>query len=185
MSWALGMIAALWRRDMLRLKRERSRWLGVVLQPLLFWLLIGSGMASSFRPAVAGDVDYLTFFFPGILVMVVLFTAIFGTISVIEDRQQGFLQGVLVAPGPRWAMVVGKIAGVASLALLQTALLAAMAPLAGYAYAGIDWGLLALVVALTVAGLTAVGFAMAWALSSAQAYPAVMSMILLPLWILS
>ena len=87
----INLINALWLRDMYRLKKERSRWLGVVLQPLLFWFFIGAGFLE--RVEVPGmDGDYLEFFFPGIMVMTVLFTTIFATMSVIEDRQSGFLQ---------------------------------------------------------------------------------------------
>jgi ABC-2 type transport system permease protein len=131
-SEELSVISTLWRRDMLHLLRERSRWLGVVLQPLLFWLLLGSGLSGSFRAPQHGGASYLVYFFPGTLVMVLLFTTIFATISVIEDRQSGFLQGVLVAPGSRAATVLGKTAGVTSLALVQAALLLLLAPLAGY-----------------------------------------------------
>ena len=179
------MVRSLWRRDMLRLKRERSRWLGVVAQPLLFWLLIGTGMAETFRLSGQEDVDYLQYFFPGIVVMTILFTTIFATISIIEDRQSGFLQQVLVAPGSRSALVAGKVAGVTTLTLLQCALLLLVAPSAGYPLAGISWLPLVAVVVLCTVGLTGVNYAMAWRLQSAQAYHAVMSMVLIPLWVLS
>ncbi|MFT5434609.1 MAG: daunorubicin resistance ABC transporter membrane protein, partial [Myxococcota bacterium] len=180
-----GIIAALWRRDLLRLQRERSRWMGVVLQPLLFWLIIGSGMADTFAIAGAGDVDYLEWFFPGILMMIVLFTVIFATISVIEDRQSGFLQGVLVAPGSRLAMVLGKVSGVVSMTLIQSALFLALMPLAGYSYLDVNWLTLLIAVVLSSAFLTGLGICMAWALPSAQAYHALMSVVLLPAWIVS
>ncbi|HIA03644.1 MAG TPA: ABC transporter, partial [Myxococcales bacterium] len=115
-------VATLWRRDMLRLWRERSRWFGVILQPLIFWLIMGSGMAQSFKAPESMGVDYLTYTFPGILVMIVLFTSIFATISVIEDRNSGFLQGVLVGPGSRASVVLGVVSGVTTLALVQTTL---------------------------------------------------------------
>jgi daunorubicin resistance ABC transporter membrane protein len=180
-----GIIAALWRRDLLRLQRERSRWMGVVLQPLLFWLIIGSGMADTFAIAGAGNVDYLEWFFPGILMMIVLFTAIFATISVIEDRQSGFLQGVLVAPGSRLAMVLGKVSGVVSMTLIQSVLFLALMPLAGYSYLDVNWFTLIVAVVLSSTLLTALGICMAWALPSAQAYHALMSVVLLPAWIVS
>ncbi len=180
-----GVFSALWRRDMLRLKRERSRWAGVVLQPLMFWFIIGSGMADVFHIEGVNKVSYLRYFFPGILVMIVLFTAIFATISIIEDRQTGFLQSVLVAPGSRAAMVLGKIAGVISLALIQAGIFVALAPFAGYSYGEIHWVQLFLSVVLMCGGLTAIGIAMAWILDSAQAYHALMSVLLLPLWIMS
>ena len=81
-------------------------------QPLVFWLLFGVGLQGSFRPAgLEQGPTYLQYFFPGTLVLVLLFTAIFSTISIIEDRREGFLQSVLVAPAPRWAMVLGKVLG--------------------------------------------------------------------------
>lgn len=183
-NYDLGLIAALWRRDMLRLKRERSRWLGVVLQPLLFWLVIGSGIAPNFMPANAA-VGYMEFFFPGILVMIVLFTSIFATISVIEDRQSGFLQGVLVAPGSRIAMVLGKLSGVVTMTLVQSVLFLALLPLTGLNIGDIHWLALLAGVVLSSATLTAVGVCMAWVLPSAQAYHGVMSVLLLPLWLVS
>ena len=181
----LGMIRTLWRRDLLRLRKERSRWVGVVLQPLLFWILIGSGFQGSFRMPGAEQVGYLEYFFPGILVMIVLFTTIFATISVIEDRQNGFLQGVLVAEGSRASMVLGKVAGVTTVALLQVALFLAVAPFAGFPLGSIAWAPLLVAVVLSCVGLTAVNMAVAWILSSAAAYHAIMSVALIPLWILS
>jgi len=170
---------------MLRLWRERSRWFGVILQPLIFWLIMGSGMANSFQAPAELGIDYLTYTFPGILIMIVLFTSIFATISVIEDRNSGFLQGVLVGPGSRGSVVLGVVSGVTTLALVQTTLFALLAPSTGYPYAGISWPLLFGAVVLSNVGLTALGFAMAWILDSVGAYHAVMSILLLPLWILS
>lgn len=179
-----GLISALWTRDMLRLKKEKSRWLGVVAQPLIFWFFIGAGMVDKMSiPGAEGD--YLTFFFPGIVVMTVLFTTIFATMSVIEDRQSGFLQGVLVGPASRPSMVLGKLSGVTSLALLQCALLFLFAPIAGYSLASIAWVPLIVLVILTSLSLGALNFAAAWLLNSTQAYHGFMSVLLLPLWILS
>src|SRR5204863_8309530 len=88
--------------------------------PLVFWLLFGTGLSSSFRlDAGAGQQSFLTYFFPGSLLLIVLFTAIFSSISIIEDRREGFLQGVLVAPIPRWAMILGKVLGGTFVALAQ------------------------------------------------------------------
>src|SRR5690606_3335369 len=185
LGYELGLMGAMWRRDMLRLKREPSRWLGVVLQPLLFWAIIGGGMSESFEMKGAEGVDYLTYFYPGILVMIILFTTIFATISLIEDRQSGFLQAVVIAPGSRVSLVLGKVFGVTTLATLQSLLFLVLAPLAGYSLGQIDWPLTLLMVVLTSMGLTALNFAGAWIMRSAQAYHAVMSIVLLPLWIVS
>ncbi len=183
----LGLIAALWQRDLLHLVRERSRWLGIVVQPLLFWLILGGGMHGSFTlpsPSGAG-VSYLQFLYPGIVLMIVLFVMLFSTMSVIEDRQSGFLQAVLVAPGSRASMVLGKLLGVTTLALIQAGLFLAIAPLAGISLASANWPLLITSLLLTSFGLGGVAVAMAWVSPSAQAYHAIMGVLLLPLWVLS
>lgn len=181
----LGTVAALWRRDMLHLIRHRSRWAGVVLQPLLFWFVIGSGMRSVFRIEGLEGVDYLAYFFPGILAMVVLFTAVFATMSVIEDRKSGFLQQVIVAPSRRAALVIGKTAGVTTMALIQCAACMLVAPFAGVELGAVDWLSLLGVLTLGCAGLTAANFAMAWLIDSTAGYHAIMGVLLLPLWVLS
>ncbi|MDP6947165.1 MAG: ABC transporter permease [Myxococcota bacterium] len=185
MAIETGVIGALWRRDMIRLFRERTRWLGVILQPMMFWVLLGVGMGDTFRLEGAADVDYLTFFFPGIIVMIVLFTTVFATMAVIEDRQQGFLQQLLVGPSSRGAMVAGKTAGVTTVALLQGALCLVAAPLAGFDLLGIDWFGLALSMTLGCIGLTGMSFAIAWKLGSTHAYHAIMAVVLIPLWMVS
>jgi ABC-2 type transport system permease protein len=186
-AWRLewGLIAALWQRDMLHLLRERSRWLGVVVQPLIFWLILGGGMAGSFTLPGAEGVSYLQFLYPGIVLMIVLFVMLFATIGVIEDRQSGFLQAVLVAPGSRASMVLGKVFGITSLALIQAGIFLALAPLAGISLTAAHWPLLLGSLLLTCLGLGGVTFAMAWVSPSAQAYHAIMGVLLLPLWVLS
>jgi ABC-2 type transport system permease protein len=187
-SWLaaeLSLIAVLWRRDMIHLLRERSRWLGVVVQPLLFWGLIGSGLAGAFVLRDAQGLGYLEYLFPGILAMVVLFTAVFATMSVIEDRQQGFLQQVMVGPGSHAALVLGKTAGVTTMALIQAGLCLLAAPLAGFSLAAVDWPSLMLTLVLGCIGLTAVNFTLAWLVDSTAGYHGILSIVLLPLWIIS
>ncbi len=181
----LSTIAVLVRRDLTRFVREKSRVAGALFQPLLFWLMIGSGMASTFVLPGARGVSYLEYFYPGVLVMVVLFTAIFTTMSVIEDRHSGFLQAVLVAPGSRAALVIGKCLGAASVAFAHGLLFVVLAPFAGFAAGSVEWGLLLAALALSCFGLCALGFAVAWWLDSTAGYHVVMSVLLLPLWILS
>ena len=93
----------LWHRDIVRFMRQGSRVVGALATPVVFWIVLGSGFGQSFKPDGTDGSGYLAWFFPGTVAMIVLFSAIFSTISVIEDRQQGFLQGVLVAPCPRAA----------------------------------------------------------------------------------
>ena len=117
--------------------------------------------------------------------MIVLFTAIFTTMSVIEDRHSGFLQSVLVAPGSRVSVVLGKCLGSAAVALSQGALFLLLAPVAGFALGQIAWVPLIAGLVLTCLSLCTVGFAVAWWLDSTAGYHVVMSLLLLPLWIMS
>jgi daunorubicin resistance ABC transporter membrane protein len=177
----LATIAVLWSRDLRRFFRQRSRVVGALVQPLIFWLVIGSGFDKAFLQAGG----YRHFFFPGILLLIVLFTSIFTTMSVIEDRHKGFLQAVLVAPASRASLVLGKTLGGVTIALVQSALFLALVPLAGYSPLQIDWPLLFGALLLASIGLSALGFGIAWWLDSTQGYHVIMSVLLIPLWILS
>lgn len=180
----LATVRVLVQRDVSRFFREKSRVIGALAQPLLFWLIIGSGMSPTFHLA-GSDVGYLGYFFPGVLVMVVLFTSIFATMSVIEDRHAGFLQAVLVGPGSRASVAIGKSLGATTIALVQAGLFALLAGTAGFDYLSIDWPLLFAALTLVSIALTSLGFSIAWWLDSTQGYHVVMSLLLLPLWILS
>jgi len=183
-----GMIKALWLRDMIRLVRERTRWIGVVIHPLLVWLLFGYGLDGSFGTfqfSSKTSTSYLQYFYPGIMVMSILFTTIYATMSIIEDRSMGFLQAVLVAPGSRNAMVFGKILGVTTIGLIQSLIFLALAPWAGYSILNISWGGVFLILSLGLMGFTAMNFSFAWIINSTQGYHAIMNVLLLPLWMLS
>jgi daunorubicin resistance ABC transporter membrane protein len=182
----LSIVAALVGRDLRRFFRQPSRVVGSLAQPLILWAVLGAGLSGSFRPGVAGgDVGYLQYFYPGIVVLTMLFTAIFSTISVIDDRHHGFLQAVLAAPTSRTALVLGKTLGGVTIASLQAGALLLLAPLAGFSLGEMSWPLLAAVLVLAGVGFTALGFAMAWWIDSTQGYHAVMSVALIPLWMLS
>jgi len=175
----------LWRRDIVRFFRQRSRVVGALAQPVLMWFVLGSGLSGSFRGPGMDGLNYSSFFYPGVVVMIVLFTAIFSTISVIEDRHEGFMQAVIASPSSRLALVVGKVAGATTIAFIQASLFIALAPLAGYPYSGIDWPLLATTLVMTGFSLTGLGFLLAWVIDNTQGYHAVMMVVLLPLWFLS
>jgi len=175
----------LWTREIVRFLRQRSRIVGALGSPLLFWLLIGSGFGRSVQtdhPLPGGDLEY---FYPGTLALIVLFTAIFSTISVIEDRQEGFLQGVLVAPVPRLAIVAGKVLGGTTLALLQAGLFLLLAPLTYGRLPLASVAALLGILALMGLGLTGLGFLIAWRLDSTQGFHAIMNLALVPMWMLS
>lgn len=181
----LAAIHVLWRRDIVRFFRQRSRVAGALIQPVLFWLVLGAGLSGTFRMQGAEGLGYMEYFYPGVILMVVLFTSIFTTMSLIEDRHAGFLQAVLVGPASRTSLVLGKTLGGTTIAMVQAALFLLLAPLAGFSLASISWPMLLGHLVLASAGLTALGFAIAWWLDSVQGYHAVMSVLLLPLWVLS
>jgi ABC-2 type transport system ATP-binding protein len=181
----LGVVGALAGRDLRRFFRQPSRVVGSLAQPLILWAVLGAGLGDSFRADGAPGTHYLAYFYPGTVVLTMLFTAIFSTMSVIDDRHHGFLQAVLVAPVSRTALVLGKTAGGVTIALLQAAALIALSPLAGFPLSTIDYPLVFAALAATAVGFTALGFAMAWWIDSTQGYHGVMSVALIPLWMLS
>jgi ABC-2 type transport system permease protein len=172
-------------RDVIRFFRQRFRVIGALAQPIVFWFVLGSGFAGSFRVRQAEGLDYMQYFFPGVVAMVLLFSTIFATITVIEDRREGFLQCILAGPGSRLAVVIGKSAGSTLVALLQACLFLLLAPLAKVQLSSVQWPYLAAVMTLSALAMTGVGFAMAWWINSTTGYHAVMSVLLIPAWVLS
>src|ERR1022692_2811588 len=179
-SWSL------WWREIVRFYRQRARVVGVIASPLLFWLVIGSGFGTSFRSnGTAGGQHYLDYFFPGALIMIVLFTAIFTMMSVIEDRKEGFLLSVLVAPVSRSVIVLGKVLGGATLATAQGLIFLVFAPALGVHFTLASFGLTVLAIFLVAFSLTALGFIIAWPMDSTAGFHAVINLFLIPLWLLS
>jgi ABC-2 type transport system permease protein len=175
---------ALWKREIVRFVRQPSRWIGALATPLLFWVLIGGGMQHSFANPTGGQ-SYFEFFFPGAISLSVLFTAIFSTISVIEDRHQGFLQGVLVSPVPRSAVVLSKVLGGATLGILQGLLLLLLSPLIGLHLGLAQLCMIVALLFLMASALTVLGFFFAWKIDSMQGYHSIMNIVLFPMWLLS
>jgi ABC-2 type transport system permease protein len=176
----------LWWREIVRFYRQRTRVIGVIASPLVFWLVIGSGFGTSFRSGEsAGQQHYLDYFYPGALIMIVLFTSIFTMMSVIEDRKEGFLLSVLVAPVPRSAIVLGKVLGGTTLATIQGLIFLALGPFLGIHLSFTQFLLVVLTVFLVSFALTALGFAIAWPMDSTQAFHAIINLFLIPLWLLS
>ncbi len=179
-------VSTLAKRELIRFLRQRSRMVGVLASPVLFWIVIGSGLKDSFSfPLAPGQVSYLEYFYPGSVVLVILFSAIFSSISVIEDRREGFLQSVLVAPVPRVAIVVGKITGITALSIIQGALFLAAAPLVDPSVSVGAMVLTLAVLTLVAFALASFGFLIAWSVDSTQGFHALMNLVLIPLWMLS
>lgn len=183
--WAV--VFTLAQRELVRFFRQRNRVVGAVGQPIILWLLFGAGLGPSFRLPGAGEggISYREFFFPGTMSMILLFTAIFTTISIIEDRREGFLQSVLVAPISRWSLVLGKLLGGSLIALIQAMIFFALGLTLNLHYsATMILGVTAFAF-LSAFALTALGFLIAWRMDSTQGFHAVMSVFLLPMWLLS
>src|SRR5579862_6138659 len=165
--------ATLWQRELVRFWRQKSRVMGVVASPLVFWLLIGYGSNDLAR------------FYSGALVLTVMFSAIFSTISIIEDRREGFLLSMLVSPAPRTSMVLGKILGSATLAWIQGVIFLAFAPLAGVKIGAVEWIPVVASIFLISFTLTGLGFVIAWKMESTAGFHAIMNLLLLPMWMVS
>jgi ABC-2 type transport system permease protein len=178
-----------WFRDIKRFWRDTPRRIGAFVQPLIYLFLLGTGLQAAFKVFGAGDVKFVKFMFPGILAMTVLFTAVFSAISILWDREFGFLKEVLVSPVPRTSVAVGKIFGGATQAMIQAAILLVLMffPfMYGFSFDTLWKALLLLPLTLLLAvGMTAIGVAIAANMKSMEGFPMIMNLFLLPLFFLS
>src|SRR3954467_11400970 len=131
MRIALKTIYTIWLREVKTFARDKFRVVAMIAQPLLYLLVLGNGINSGVTLNANGGINYLTFMYPGIIGMSILFTSIFSAVSIIWDREFGFLKEVLVAPVPRWAVALGKSLGGATIAMIQSVILIGMAPIVG------------------------------------------------------
>lgn len=189
-SFSPNSTAAAWslcRREIVRFLRQRNRVIGAIGQPIIFWLLFGTGLTGVFRTQGEGGADesFTVYFFPGTLLLIVLFTAIFATISIIEDRNEGFLQSVLVSPIPRWSMVLGKVLGGTILAVGQAMVFLFLGYFAGITLSVFQVVAIFGILIVASIGLTSLGFWLAWRMDSTQGFHAVMNLLLMPMWLLS
>ncbi|HEX9123988.1 MAG TPA: ABC transporter permease [Actinomycetota bacterium] len=176
-------IAVVWRREMIRFFRNRMRIVTSLAQPVLFLFVLGTGLARLI-PGGAGF-DFRTFMFPGVLAMTVLFTAIFSAVSIVWDREFGFLREMLVAPIGRTALVVGKVLGGATVATLQAAIMLAMAGLVHVPYSPTLLLTLLAMMALTAVTVTAVGTLVASRMTQIESFQVVIQFLVLPMFFLS
>lgn len=173
------------RREFVRFFRQFNRVVGAIGTPLLFWLLFGAGLHQSFQVVAEDGPQFREYFFPGTLVLILMFTAIFASISIIEDRREGFLQSVLVSPVPPWAMVLGKILGATLIAWIQVSCCLVLVLMLDV---DVSWlRVLGMIGVLFLGALTlsSIGFVMAWNMESVQGFHAIMNLVLMPMWLLS
>jgi len=176
-------VRVVWRRELLRFLRNRLRLVTSFVQPVLFLLVLGTGLSS--LVASGGGVDFKTFMFPGILAMTVLFTALFSAISIVWDREFGFLREMLVAPVRRGAIVVGKCAGGATTAVIQGALMLLLAGLVDVPYSPTLFVTLLGEMILVAFALTALGVLVASRMSQIESFQAVIQFLVMPMFFLS
>lgn len=173
---------SLWLRDLKHFIRQRSRVIGAGGQPFVIWIFLSAGFRHSMD---AGGTTYGVYLFPGIILLIALFAAIFSTISVIDDRKSGFLQGVLASPAPRASVVWSKMLAGTTIALAQSVIFLLLLPFTGLALSWEGIGLSALVLFFAGMALTALGLLISWSMSSTQGFHAVMNLLLMPMWLLS
>ena len=184
-AWTLG------QREWVRFIRQGNRVFAALGQPIIFWVLLTALLDPSFRTASSGssnaaaNLSYGAYFFPGTLVLIVLFTAIFTTISIIEDRREGFLQSVLVAPVPRWSMVAGKVLGGSLIALAHASVFLLLGFTTNVSLNLVTIPLAVIDLFIIAVALMSLGAAIAWRMQSTQGYHAIMMVFLLPMWLLS
>jgi ABC-2 type transport system permease protein len=179
-------VAMVWRRELIRFSRNRLRIVTSLVQPVLFLFVLGTGLSSLVgRGLGSGAVDFRTFMFPGVVAMTVLFTAIFSSVSIVWDREFGFLREMLVAPVRRGALVVGKCAGGATVATIQAVIMLALAGLVHVPYSPSLLFTLVGEMVLAAVMITALGTALASRMAQVESFQVVMQFVVLPLFFLS
>ncbi len=192
---SLRTVYIIWYRDLLRYWRDRWRLVASLAQPLLFLIVFGTGLSSSMAGGIGGaaaaarpgmpHLGYLSFMYPGIIGMVVLFSAIFSGISIVWDREFGFLKEVMVAPINRSAIAIGKVLGGTTQAMIQGLLMLVLAPLVGVKLTVLSvLELIPLVLCLAFA-MSALGVAVAASMRSMQGFQAIMNFLLMPMFFLA
>ncbi len=181
----LRAVSIVWRRELIRFRSDRLRAITSLVQPVLFLFVLGTGLSRLASRGLPAGVDFRTFIYPGVLAMSVLFTAIFSAASIVWDREFGFLREMLVAPVRRWAIVVGKCLGGATVATFQGLIFLALAGVAHVPYDPVL--LLTLIGELLLLSftLTAFGVMMAARIKQIQAFMALTQLFVLPLFFLS
>jgi ABC-2 type transport system permease protein len=175
----------IWYRDVLRFTRDRVRIVASLGQPLLYLFVFGTGLAPAMSAATGGALDFRQFMFPGILAMAVLFTAIFSAVSIVWDREFGFLKEVMVAPVSRTAVALGKVAGGATVAMFQGVIVLLLAPVVGVKLGADQIVELIGLMLLTATVMTAFGILIAARQRTMEGFQMMMQFLLMPMFFLS
>jgi ABC-2 type transport system permease protein len=176
-------IYMVWLRDIIRYFREKSQLYGSIVRPLLWLFILGMGLRGSFEPS--GGLSYTQFIFPGIVAMTVIFTSIQSAISIIWDREFGFLKEILVAPVPRTSITIGKCLSGTTLSLIQAGIILILSPLVHVKISLVNILPLILVITISAFTLTGIGVLIAARMTSFQGFGTIMNFIIMPMWFLS
>jgi ABC-2 type transport system permease protein len=179
----LPCIYMVWLRDTIRYFREKSQLYGSIVRPLLWLFILGMGLRGSFQ--LSGNISYTQFIFPGIVAMAVIFTSIQSAITIIWDREFGFLKEILVAPVPRTSITIGKCLSGTTLSLIQAGIIMLLSPLVHVRIHPANIVPLVLVVSITSFALTGVGVLIAARMTSFQGFGTIMNFVVMPMWFLS
>lgn len=180
-----NIIALIISREFSRVRREPSRIIGMLLQPLVFLVVFGMGFHESFKITGQDDLSYSAFFYPGILALVVLFASIYATLTLVDDKKCGFFRLVLVSPAGVLGALMGKVIATAALGLSQSIL---FLPLMYFLSISINFSGLIILISLLALGslcFALIGVLFAWLSPTSSAFHALMSIILIPMWLLS
>lgn len=182
----LQAIYVMWIRQMKKFVRSKSRIVVTIVQPLFFLFILGSGFSSITMPGLNENIEFIHFFAPGIVAMSILFSSMFAGMSVLWDKQFGFLQEVLVAPVSRFSIIVGRTLGGATTALIQGFIIFIIAIAIGTPISGVIGFILAIIFMILIA-FSAVGFGLILAskMQDFQSFPIIMNLIIMPLLFLS
>jgi ABC-2 type transport system permease protein len=178
-------IYTIWYRDVLRFVRDRTRVVTSLAQPLLYLFVFGGGLAPALNGLGGGNLNFTQFMFPGVLGMTVLFTAIFSAVSIVWDREFGFLKEVMVAPVSRVAVALGKVAGGSTVAMFQALIILVFAPVVGIV---LSWDQILILIGLMLllaAVMTSFGILIAARQRTMEGFQMIMQFLLMPMFFLS
>jgi ABC-2 type transport system permease protein len=178
-------IYALFYRELIKTLKDKKRFISIIMQPMIIWMIMGIGFNDNFKISLAIDMNYKTYFYPGILSMILLFSAIFSTITLIDDKNCGFLQIVLVGPANRFSVVLGKTLGVTCVSIFQSVIFLFLVPFTSIKFSDINFCILFVALFFGSFFLSNLGFILAWITSSSSTYHALMSVIFFPMWAIS
>jgi len=173
------------KRDLIHYKRDFGRWVGVVVQPLLIWFLIGSGLQSIIPSKIENNMNYNQFFFISNLSLSIVFLVSFSAMALIQDRKTGLLAALVLSPLPSFVFALFPVLSMSIFAIIQTVIFAFLGHTLGLTLTDVHWGQLLSASLLACCTIGSISVSIAWIFSSQHVFHAIISLFFIPLWILS